>query len=219
MNLRILDKQNWCLEFSKLFLSVIEQAIIKRGCCRIFITGGISANAFYKFLATNPSFLSFDALEIFLSDERCVRPDSINSNFFTIRNNLCSSLLQDKFLLHQMYRADEAPRVSALRCCNEYPDFFDLGLISAADDGHIASIFSGSKAMEEFEHKVITVSSSDHQFTRLTVTPRIFAQTDRIFVLAIGNGKHWVIDEVSRSAGVNPRLPATLLRDKEWIIA
>ena len=81
---------------------------------------------------------------------------------------------------------------------------FDLVLLGMGSDGHIASIFPGSKIEE---HLPVAATIGDYEgrpARRLTLTPLVFNQASEILFLVAGESKAHAVKEVF-SEGSNAR--------------
>lgn len=79
-------------------------------------------------------------------------------------------------------------------------------------DGHTASLFPGSPALEERERRAIAVPHDDVE--RVTMTLPMLSAASRVVFLAVGEGK---AEAVSRAfaGSPDPATPASLLRSTE----
>jgi 6-phosphogluconolactonase len=219
MNISVYSENTWSLEFADIFLLSIKNVLKIKEKCTIFVTGGKSAAAVYRVLASASDFFLLRSVEIFLSDERLTGSSSVDSNYFSVMRNLFPMGIGPGFCFHQMYKYPEGHNKSVIRCQEEFPDHFDIGLLSVSDDGHIASIFPQANTMHDLSGRIALAKSTNHPYERLTITPKVLSETDLIFALAVGVKKKWVIDRILDATQVDPSLPATLLLNAKWIIS
>ncbi len=87
-----------------------------------------------------------------------------------------------------------------------------LALQGLGDDGHTASLFPGSLALEERKRRAIAVPRDDVE--RVTMTLPVLSGASRVVFLVVGETK---ADAVARAfAGLpDPSTPASLLRSAE----
>jgi 6-phosphogluconolactonase len=111
----------------------------------IALSGGSTSRACYERLAENGAeLIDWWAVNVFWSDERCVAPDHPESNQLLVRR----SLLERVGAANAVYpmRCDEGPGPYQLRLGEIGKlDFVHLTL---GADGHTASLFAGSAALE-----------------------------------------------------------------------
>src|SRR6185436_10253725 len=97
--------------------------------------------------------------EIFFADERAVPVDHPESNYRLVKETLLKSHPE---ALGQAYRmpADAADRVEAARRYGRrLPDPLDVLVLGMGADGHTASLFPGSAALDESEARVVSVTA------------------------------------------------------------
>ncbi|MGH9172675.1 MAG: 6-phosphogluconolactonase [Acidimicrobiales bacterium] len=109
---------------------------------RLALSGGSTARACYEHLATVPG-IDWGLVHCFVGDERCVPPDDADANQRLIRQSLLDRL-EEPPRFHPMDCA-RLPVYSTLVGSFSGFDFVHLGL---GPDGHTASIFPGSAALE-----------------------------------------------------------------------
>ena len=87
-----------------------------------------------------------------------------------------------------------------------------LALQGLGDDGHTASLFPGSPALEERERRAIAVPREDVE--RVTMTLPVLSGASRVVFLVVGAAK---ADAVARAfAGAqDPSTPGSLLRSAQ----
>ncbi len=112
------------------------------------LVGGRSVGGIYRELRGGA--LAWERVHIFLADERLVPPGSAESNERLIRDELTQPLVAagrlppDNF--HPFPLGTEAPERAAAHYGAELARLggrFDAGLLSAGEDGHVASLFPG----------------------------------------------------------------------------
>ena len=141
----------------------------------MILTGGSSAKKIYKFLL--PSFLkSKIKINIFLSDERCLKVDNINLNFHIFKNFV------DKKNLNIFPIVDNS---SFSNCAKKYSSISplkpDLAMLSVASDGHIASIFNQEPILKRENY--IFVKKKFKNFKRITLTYHYLKKCKKILIL------------------------------------
>jgi 6-phosphogluconolactonase len=139
--------------------------------------------------------VDWSRVELFWGDERTVPPDHPDSNFGAAYGMLISQLpgvRQD--LVHRM--PAEAPDLDAAALSHESelrlafgargsePPAFDLIWLGMGPDGHTASLFPGSSALDETERWVVGTWAPSQKSWRMTLTfPVLNAGRDVIFVV------------------------------------
>lgn len=203
----------------------------------IALAGGRTPRAAYVLLAGDRR-VPWARLEIFLGDERCVPPDSEDSNARMLGEALREA--RDRLrpqAIHPPWsaeysratpRAPHAPPTTADldRAARAYeaqlPPRLDVLLLGVGADGHVASLFPGSPALRETVRRVLPARAPVAPHERLTITPPVIAAAQRLLVLVSGAEKADAVlraleDEPLAPPGV-PQLPARLARHGTWLL-
>jgi 6-phosphogluconolactonase len=198
----------------------IHAAIQARNLCTMALSGGSTPGPVYEELGSSDlaAKIPWQQLEIFFADERAVPIDHPDSNYLLVKNTLLKAHPE---ALGRMYRmpADAANREdAALRYARRLPDPLDLLVLGMGPDGHTASLFPGSPALEERDQRVVWVTAPKPPADRMTITPSVIEKARSIVMIASGVEK---ASMVARAVGgsVDPKLvPAVLARHATWIV-
>lgn len=90
---------------------------------------------------------------------------------------------------------------------------FDVVLLGVGPDGHLMSVFPGSRALEPDAPLVLAVPAPEHvepHLPRVTLNPRLLEAAGLVLVMASGEKKADVLAEVLEGEGDPRRLPAQL---------
>jgi 6-phosphogluconolactonase len=172
--------------------------------------------------------VDWSRVEFFWGDERSVPPDHPESNFGVAYGTLISQLpgvRQDR--IHRM--PAEAPDLDAAALSYETelrlafdargtePPAFDLIWLGMGPDGHTASLFPGSKALDETERWVVANWAPHQETWRMTLTFPVLNAGRAVLFAVEGANKADAIREI-RSGGSD--LPAARVDGPqvEWII-
>jgi 6-phosphogluconolactonase len=86
------------------------------------------------------------------------------------------------------------------------------------DDGHTASLFPGSSALEEHEKRVVPVQGPKPPPWRISITPPVIADAGSILVMVAGRAKAPMLARALQGP-INPKLvPIHLAIEGTWII-
>lgn len=212
------------------FVASLAAAIDDRGVARVALSGGGTPKRVYPLLLepARRDALDWSRVEFFWGDERAVPPDHPESNFGVAYGMLLSQL--------RGVRADRIHRMPAeaadlgaaalsyeseLRLAfgirgGELPAF-DLLWLGMGPDGHTASLFPGSEALEETERWVVGTRAPSPQALRMSLTlPVLNAGRDTIFVVT-GADKADALRRIRRG---DRDLPAARVTGEavEWIV-
>lgn len=189
------------------FTALARQAIAARGRFSVALSGGSTPKALYSLLATGEfsEQLAWRHIHFFWGDERCVPPDHAESNFHMVQESLLSKIAMPSENVHRMIGEIE-PAIAASAYETELRRFFpssqqklprfDLILLGLGEDGHTASLFPGSLALNETEHWVATPYVEKLNAHRLTLTLPAINHARDIFFLVAGQNKASVVQDL-----------------------
>ncbi len=195
----------------------LASAIAERGKCAVGLTGGRTPEPLYQELAARAG-IDWRRVEVFFSDERAVPPDHPDSNFGMVYSALLSRVPIPAGQVHRM----EAERPDRDTAAREYeralPQRLDVLLLGMGTDGHTASLFPGSAALDERDRLVVPVTGPTPPAERLTITPPVIEAALRIAVMAVGENKAAKV-ALALQAPVEPKaVPARLARRGRWFL-
>lgn len=182
------------------FFEAAAAALARHGVCLAAISGGTTPDGWFAALAT-AGWPYWERVEWFWVDERAVPPENPDSNFGRARRLLAEPLHLAPERLHRMEaeKADGAERYRTLLAEDQrlfdtgsrFPrfDYLQLGI---GLDGHTASLFPFSPALEESRETVVAVPpprTALPAVPRLTLTLPVINAARRIAVLATGTEK------------------------------
>src|SRR5262249_44001213 len=136
-----------------MILETGQAAIRDRGRFSLVLSGGSTPRRVYARLAE--ADFPWDKTHLFWGDERAVPPDSTESNYRMVVESLLGKISIPSSHVHRI-RGESEPRQAAEEYEEELRVFFengrpvfDLILLGMGADGHTASLFPGTTALEE----------------------------------------------------------------------
>ncbi len=196
--------------------------LIEKKPFNIAVSGGSTPKLLFELLA-NPGFqghLRWPNLQIFQVDERCVPPDDAQSNYRMTRLALLDAVPLPKENFHRM-QAELPDHGQAAReygeeiarvlhpALGELPRF-DLILLGMGPDGHTASLFPGSPALNERTAWVAPNFAAKLNSHRLTLTLPVLNAAAHIIFLVAGADKAETLQQVLE--GPSGQFPAQLVQ-------
>jgi 6-phosphogluconolactonase len=213
------------LAAAQLFSDAAVKAATTRSVARIAISGGTTPKSMFALLADPAQpFLKqvpWDRLELYWVDERCVPPDNAESNYRMTREALLSKVPLPAEKVHRM-EGELEPEVAAARYESmirntfrlegaETPTF-DLVLLGMGDDGHTASLFPHTEALNEMSHIVVPNHVLQKDTWRITLTWPVINQGREVAFLIEGAGKAEVLHDVFLGPYQPDTHPSQLIR-------
>jgi 6-phosphogluconolactonase len=176
---RVIRTEKFVADAADYVLEQARKAISERNEFRIALSGGNTPRPVYARLATVGHDLPWDLIRITFGDERCVPPDNNESNFRMAWEALLAPAAVPEESILRM-RGEIDPPIAA----QEYQDDLDrmalqrsepiyrhdLILLGLGDDGHTASLFPGTAALDEKTRRVVANFVPKLNAWRLTFT-------------------------------------------------
>lgn len=174
--------------------------------------------------------IEWKRIHFWWGDERCVGPESSQSNYKSAYDILLSKIDIPTENIHRI-RGENPPEEEAERYSREIAinlnhrgenPVFDLILLGLGDDGHTASIFPDQ--LELFEDEKIC-AVGQHPITgqyRITLTGKVINNASRVFFMVLGENKAQRISEIMNDDEAAKLLPAYYISPKNgqlvWFI-
>lgn len=192
------DPEMLARETAQHFVEGIRSAAATRGVARLAISGGTTPKRVFALLADEKELfraaIPWDKLRLFWVDERCVPPDHPDSNYGAARELLLTRVpLRPEHVVRIEGELDpeeaaakyEAAIRGHFRLEGAEVPIFDMVQLGMGDDGHTASLFPHTEALQE----MMRVAVANHvpqqkQSWRVTLTwPVINAGRDVFFLI------------------------------------
>ena len=195
----------------------VRAAIQERGGCALALAGGRTPGPAYRELANAPD-IQWARVQVFFGDERAVPPDHPESNYRLVRDTLLSQVPIPEANVHRM-EAERPDRDAAARAYEQgLPPSLDVLVLGIGADGHTASLFPGSPALDERVRLVVPVVGPKPPPERLTITPPVIERARRVAVIAAGGEKADVVARALGGAVAPEEVPARLARRGTWLL-
>jgi 6-phosphogluconolactonase len=222
------DAEDLAREAADLFVWAGSQGIAANGRFRVALSGGSTPKAIHAMLA-GPTFagqVDWGRMEFYFGDERCVPPDHGESNYGMADATLFRPLQINASQVFRMAGETSDPDQAA----KEYESLlrerfgcpapawprFDLVLLGMGDDGHTASLFPGTPALQESRRLVVANRSPRGVPNRLTLTVPAINHAHLVLFLVAGAAKAGAAKRVLEDPRADPtRFPARLIRPDE----
>lgn len=149
----------------------------------IALSGGDTARHCYELLAT--ADVDWSGVDVFFGDDRWVPVDDPDSNEGMARLAFLDQVLPRA--VHSLRRAGDTPDAAAGAYDHLLRDAppIDLVHLGLGPDGHTASLFPDSPALDEADHLVVATGDDRHPHRRLTFTfPAITRSRLAVFTIA-----------------------------------
>ena len=218
----------------RLFLVAAEKAIAEKDSFSVALSGGSTPKLLFQLLAkappTMPPAWPIDWTKVFIyfADERCVAPDHADSNFKMANDVLLMNVpipLENIFRMRGEIEPEAAAKEYGLNLKQKFGDKgLDLILLGMGDDGHTASLFPNTTALNETDHRCVAhlvEKSTTGKSWRITLSAPFINRASEIIVMMAGTSKAQVLKEVLDGPKDPQRLPIQLIHpagQMVWIV-
>jgi 6-phosphogluconolactonase len=223
---KIIRTKKFVTDAANFIVDLAHKALAERNEFRIALSGGNTPRPVYSEIARIARDLPWERILITFGDERCVPPDEAQSNFRMASETLfLPAAIPEKSIMRM--RGEIEPQIAA----QEYQDQVDLLavqrgepiyrhdliLLGLGDDGHTASLFPGTIALEENLRRVVANFVPKLNTWRLTFTFPLINHARHVCFLVNASKQSDLIDRVLSG---DTQYPAARVQSSEitWII-
>lgn len=199
------------------------EAIKQRGRFAIALSGGSTPKSLYTLIAANAkASLPWQQVFFFWGDERHVPPTDAESNYRMAKETILSKVPVPPANIFRI--PTENPDASAAAAAyeqtlrkffavapGEFPRF-DLILLGMGPDGHAASLFPETAALQEKLRLVVANWVEKLHTHRITLTLPVLNAARRVAFLVSGMDKAAVLHEVLEGTAAGEKYPSKLIR-------
>ena len=213
MQTDVIHPADFAAEAARFILQHAHAAIAARGLFRLALSGGNTPRAVHAELVRLGADLAWNRVQITFGDERCVPPDHADSNYRMARESLFDAVAIPAGNIFRI-RGEIAPAVAAQEYedklaavaarCGEPRYVHDLVLLGLGEDGHTASLFPGSPALDETARNIIPATGPKPPPQRLTMTFPLLNAARHACFLVTGAGKHALVEEIAAGRSAYP---------------
>ncbi len=202
---------------ARAFVEKAAKAIAERGRFAVALAGGSTPKATYEALARDhASDVDWPNVHVFFGDERTVPPDHEDSNYRMAREALLDHVPIGS--VHRM-QGELPPGEAAasyeedLRAFfEEEPPVLDLVMLGIGGDGHTASLFPETSALEVTDHLAVANPVLKLDTTRITLTAPVLNAAREVLFLVAGEDKAEALKEILEGNADPREYPAKLVQ-------
>jgi 6-phosphogluconolactonase len=177
---------------------IIDELLLDSAIITIALSGGSTPLPIYEKLSSLK--IKWNRILFFLVDERCVSVSNSDSNYGNINNFFFKKINSHSFQVIE-------DGVSFKECALNYEQkildnvhmvgglpSFDLLILGMGLDGHTASLFPNTKALDEKEALIVLNDVPQLSTQRITMTYPLLLNSKKIVMIAKGNEKKKVLE-------------------------
>jgi 6-phosphogluconolactonase len=215
---------------AELIAAEARQAVKARGRFVVALAGGITPQRTYELLAHEPFREQIPWLKthVFWGDERCVPANDPRNNARMACQALLDHVPVPSGQVHPMI-CNGSPREAA----EEYEKLlfgffgaghprFDLVLLGLGENGHTASLFPGTPAVDEQQRRVADVYVPEEGLHRLSLTVPTINQAALVVFLVTGYPKAPILKKVLEDTHDPGGIPARMIKPVDggllWLV-
>lgn len=209
--------ETWATDVARLISESIRVYLSQHGYCNVVLTGGRSAAKLYLAWGQQADFQCLTGVNFYFGDERCVSPSHPESNYGMAMRTLFQYGIPNGCQVIPMYYDALNSEISALKYETLLPSSVDILLLSVGDDGHIASLFPHRVSLGEVKRRVLQVRGDSFPYNRLTITRSVIDAAKIIYVMACGEEKNKILNQLTDHPDDYMSIPARLAICGVWI--
>ncbi len=212
-------------------MRIAEEAVALGDRFAVALSGGSTPKLLYEMLAGEPyrSQIDWTKTEVFFADERYVPPDHAESNYRMARETLLGKVPipgDNVYRISCEDDPDQGAKAYGLALKEKFADGGpDLVLLGMGEDGHTASLFPDTPALDETKHRAVAnyvERSTTGKSWRVTMTAPFINRARHVIVLVTGANKARRLAEVLEGPRDPRRLPVQLVQPASgkltWLI-
>jgi len=203
----------------------IKEVLANKEQFSLALAGGSTPKGLYSQIAEVPELrdrIPWHRIHFFWGDERHVPPDHSESNFRMASETMLSKLPVPAENIHRVQT--ELP--DAAKAASEYEQELkryvrldaeklprlDCVLLGMGPDGHTASLFPGTKVLQEKRRLVVNNWVAKLNTHRITMTVPVLNNSPMVIFMVTGKDKAEVLKEILEGEYRPQLLPAQLIR-------
>jgi len=223
-NIHVFDHKDEISDFIiRMWNEISRSAIERKGIFSVALSGGKTPIDLYHKLSGVKEMLPWHKTHIFLVDERFVPADHNDSNYRMLKETLLDHLPIPQGNIHPIPTERLTLQASAMAYEEDLKNFFglsqdqfpefDLLLLGIGEDGHTASLFPGTPALDDHIHLAAPVPLDEMRHPRITLTLPVINNAKHILFLVIGKNKASVLRKIIDKEDVS--LPASMVHPRK----
>ncbi|MEK6325414.1 MAG: 6-phosphogluconolactonase [Acidobacteriota bacterium] len=238
------DPEELALKAARLFARLADQYVVGCGKFTVALSGGSTPRAMLSLLAADPfvDTVPWSSIYFFWGDERCVPPDHQDSNYRMASEALLGKVAvppenifripaempdpqraaeEYAATLTQFFMAGPGATRTGTAPLSNVPRF-DLVFLGMGPDGHTASLFPHTTALQAGEQIVVANYVEKFKAHRITLTAATINNARNVTFLAAGEDKTETLKNVLEGSYQPDLYPSQLIRPRNgtllWMV-
>jgi len=195
----------------------LKKALSVNSTAYLCLAGGTTPRVAYEDLAKIPG-IDWSKVSVYFGDERAVPPTDPDSNFAMAKAALFDRVPLPATNIHRITAEDPDQDAAARAYEALLPARISVMVLGIGEDGHTASLFPGSPALNERTRRVLPVIGPKPPPRRLSVTPPVIEAAELCIVIANGAGKAEPVRRALKDPLDVQTPPSALARSGLWLL-
>ena len=209
---------------AEMLVSLALKKLKSKESFAVALSGGSTPKNMFAILANDAALrkqMPWDRVHFFWGDERHVPPDHSDSNYRMAKEAMLSAVPVPAGNIHRIRAenpdAGRAAEDYERELCNffklntEQLPVFDCVFLGMGPDGHTASLFPGTGALDERKRLVVANWVDKFESYRITLTAPVLNNADRVIFLVSGEEKAEPLREVLEGEKQTNLFPSQLI--------
>ncbi len=183
----------------------------------IALSGGSTPKKLFRALVKkHHDTIPWERVHFWWGDERCVSPESEESNYRLALEILLQKIPIPSKNIHRIH-GENTPEAEAIRYSDELMmqlqntdniPVFDLILLGIGEDGHTASIFPGRLDLFQSNNFCAVATHPETGQQRITLTGKVINNAKNVFFMVTGENKAIRVSEIMNNEEAAKKHPA-----------
>jgi 6-phosphogluconolactonase len=193
----------------------------------IALSGGSTPKIIFQSLSKDfNERIDWKKIHLFWGDERCVLPESPESNYGMTKKNLLNHIQIPEENIHRI-KGEDNPEEAAARYSDELRKYvpetdslprFDIVMLGLGEDGHTASIFPDQMKLLSSEKICDTAIQPFTKQKRITLTSRVINNSEWILFLVTVSNKAYILSDILNKKENYKNYPASHIEPLNGIL-
>jgi len=193
----------------------------------IALSGGNTPRLWFDNLTAEKDRIEWSRLHVFWGDERCVPPDHPDSNYGLTKKYLLDNINIPAQNIYRI-RGEDNPEMETIRYSDEIAaaldrsgtgwPVFDWIILGLGTDGHVASLFPGSRNLQRSDSICVTAEHPQTGQKRISLSLPVINQARRISFLVSGAAKAGIVAKIHGRGSESGHLPAAMVNPEQGMI-
>src|SRR6188768_3119825 len=217
MAIEVCDSNQLAQRAAEHLAEALKKAISADSAASLGLAGGTTPRAAYEALAKIPG-IDWSKVSVYFGDERAVAASHPDSNFAMAKAALFDRVPLPASNIHRIAAEDPDQDAAARAYEAVLPARISVMVLGIGEDGHTASLFPFSPALNERTRRVLPVIGPKPPPQRLSITPPVIESAGLCIVLASGAGKAEPVRRALKDPLDIQSTPSGLARDGLWLL-